>query len=137
MSRSLRRLAGVIVAVAIAGGIVYLVDSFAMQLHPLPEGVDPTDREALKRALESGAIPFASLGLMASGWLLASYVGGSLANQIGRWYGSVWFFVVIFTVGVFINLASIPHPVWMWVTGIGGCPLFALAAGNQPLKVSA
>jgi hypothetical protein len=137
MSNSLRRLAGVVVAMAFAGGIVYLVDSFAMQLHPLPEGIDPTDREALKLALESGAIPFASLGLMASGWLLAAYVGGSLANRVGRWYGSIWLFVIIFVVGVFLNLSSAPHPVWMWVTGIAGCPLFALAAGNQPLKVSA
>lgn len=137
MSEALRRLVAIIVALAAGAGVVALVDAFANQMHPLPSGVDPTDMEALKLALENGAIPIAALVLMTSGWLLAAYVGGRIAARIGRWDGAVWIFAFIFTVGVYANLHALPHPTWMWIAGLGGCPLFALAAGGQTVTVPA
>ena len=135
MSEALRRLVAIIAALAAAGGVVALIDAFAAKMHPLPEGVDPKDIDALKLALETGAIPMAALVLMTAGWLLAAYIGGRVATRIGRWNGAVWIFAILFTLGVWVNLKTLPHPTWMWIAGLGGCPLFALAAGGQTVTV--
>jgi hypothetical protein len=135
MSELLRRVFSVIVALAVAWGIIAIVDVFAAQIHPLPAGVDPTDLQSLKGALEAGSIPMAALILIASGWLLAAYVGGRISIGMARDDGAVWVFAVIFTIGVYSNLAALPHPEWMWITGLAGCPLFALAAGRQSVQV--
>lgn len=135
MSDAVRRLIAVVVSVVVAGVVVAIIDAFAGQMHPLPPGVDPTDPAALKLALETGAIPVAALVLMTAGWLLAAYIGGRIAARIGRWDGSVWLFAFIFTAGVYANLQGLPHPTWMWIAGLGGCPLFALAAGHQSITL--
>ena len=135
MSPLVRRVLAVVVAVVVAGGIVMLVEAFAAQLHPLPPGVDPRDRAALERALEAGQVPFAALALVLSGWLLAAYTGGLVAWRIGRWGPASWIFAGIFTVAVFSNLQAFPHPTWMWIGGLGGCPLFALGGGHRTLQV--
>lgn len=136
MSPIFRRVLGVLAAVVIAGGIVMLVEAFAAQLHPLPPGVDPSDPESIGRALEAGQVPFASLALVLAGWLLAAYTGGLVAWRVSRWGPASWIFAAIFTIGVFSNLQAFPHPTWMWVGGLGGCPLFALGGGNRTLQVS-
>lgn len=135
MSPLIRRLLAVVVAVLVAGGIVLLIESFAAQIHPLPPGVDPQDAESLGRALEAGQVPFASLALVLSGWLLAAYVGGLVAWRIGKWGPTSWIFAAIFTAAVYSTLQAFPHPTWMWIGGLGGCPLFALGGGNRTLQV--
>ena len=136
MSPTIRRILAVAVSIVVAGGIVLLIEAFAAQIHPLPAGVDPNDAESLGRALEAGQVPFASLALVLSGWLLAAYVGGLLAWRMSRWGPATWIFAVVFTVAVFSNLQAFPHPTWMWIGGLGGCPLFALGGGNRTLQVS-
>jgi hypothetical protein len=135
MSPTLRRLLSVIAALIVAGGIVMLIETFAAQLHPLPPGVDPTDPASLGRALEAGQVPFAALALVMSGWLLAAYVGGVISWRYGRSGAAAVIFAVIFTAAVLSNLLSFPHPTWMWIGGLGGCPLFALGGGNRTLTV--
>lgn len=136
MSPTVRRVFAVVAALAIAGGIVLLIEMFAAQLHPLPAGVDPRDPASLGRALEAGQVPFASLALVLSGWLLAAYTGGVLAWRVSRWGPASWIFAAVFTLGVLTNLRAFPHPTWMWIGGLGGCPLFALGGGNRTLQVS-
>lgn len=136
MTATLRRILAVVAALLVAGGIVMLIESFSAQLHPLPPGVDPTDPASLGRALEAGQVPFAALALVLSGWLLAAYVGGTIAWRYGRSGSAAVIFAAIFTVGVFTNLQSFPHPLWMWIGGLGGCPLFALGGANRTLTVS-
>ncbi len=135
MSPAFRRVLSVIAALIVAGGIVMLIETFARQLHPLPPGVDPTDPASLGRALEAGQVPFAALALVMSGWLLAAYVGGTIAWRYSRWGMATVLFSVIFTLGVYSTLQSFPHPTWMWIGGLGGCPLFALGGGNRTLTV--
>ncbi len=135
MSPALRRILAVVVALVVAMGIVMLIEAFAAQLHPLPPGVDPTDPASLGRALEAGQVPLASLGLVLAGWFLAAYAGGIIALRVGRSGTATWIFAAAFTITVFFNLQALPHPTWMWIGGLFGCPLFALGGGNRSLQV--
>lgn len=135
MAQTSRRILAVIGALAVAIALVYAIEIIAGRLHPLPTGVSTSDPVALKAALESGEVPFAALLLVLAGWLLAAYVGGMLAWKWARETGAVWLFAVIFTALVISNLATLPHPEWMWIGGALGTPLFALGGGRQTLKI--
>jgi hypothetical protein len=132
----LRRAGSVALALAVALIIVYAIETISAQVHPLPDGVDPTDPASLKRALEAGQIPIVKLGVVLAGWLLAAYSGGAVAIRWSRWTPAVWLFAACFTIIVYRNLGSFPHPTWMWIGGLAGCPLFALGGGQQALAVS-
>ena len=132
----LRRAGSVALALAVALIIVFAIETISAQVHPLPDGVDPTDPASLKRALEAGQIPLVKLGIVLAGWLLAAYSGGAVAIRWSRWIPAVWLFAACFTIIVYRNLGSFPHPTWMWIGGLAGCPLFALGGGQQPLAVS-
>jgi hypothetical protein len=132
----LRRAGSVALALAVALIIVFAIETISVQVHPLPTNVDPTDPAALKRALEAGQIPIVKLGIVLAGWLLAAYSGGAVAIRWSRWVPAVWLFAACFTAIVYQSLGSFPHPEWMWIGGLAGCPLFALGGGQQALTVS-
>jgi hypothetical protein len=132
----LRRIGSVLLALAVALIIVFAIETVSAQVHPLPAGVDPTDPDSLKRALEAGQIPIVKLAVVLAGWLLAAYSGGAVAIRWSRWVPAVWVFAACFTAIVYRNLGSFPHPQWMWIGGLAGSPLFALGGGQQPLAVS-
>lgn len=135
MPTAMRRIAAVAGAVVVAKAISEVVKAAAAQLHPMPSGIDLTNREAVVRALEHGQFPVIRLGLLAAGWLLAAYFGGSMAARWGRWAPSVWFFAAIFTGLVYLEMQGFPHPTWMWIAGIAGVPLFALGGGKLSISV--
>ncbi|HRP08059.1 MAG TPA: hypothetical protein PLL69_06175 [Gemmatimonadales bacterium] len=135
MSTALRRVAAVTGAVIVAKLVSEIVKLAAEQIHPMPAGLDVTNREAVVRALEQGQFPMIRLGLLAAGWLLAAYFGGSMAARWGRWAPAVWFFAAIFTALVYLEMQGFPHPIWMWIAGIGGGPLFALGGGKLSISV--
>jgi hypothetical protein len=132
----IRRAGAVALALAVSMIIVFAIELISAQVHPLPPGIDPTDPAALKRALEAGQIPVVKLGLLLAGWLLAAYSGGAVAIRWARWVPAVWLFAAGFTAIIYVNLTAFPHPDWMWIGGLAGCPLFALGGGRQPLSVS-
>lgn len=131
----IRTILAVITAFAVAFLIVLLMESFAAKVHPLPVGVDPTDPEQLKRALEAGQVPFSKLFLVIAGWLLGAYAGGTTAWRLSRDSGAVYLFTLGFAIAIFINLSTVPHPTWMWLGGLLAAPLLALGGGNRTLSV--
>jgi hypothetical protein len=137
MSSTFRR----IVAIAGALGVAFLVghgvNLIAQQIHPCPAGVECSDRAALRAALEAGQIPLIKYGLILLGWLLGAYAGGLAAIRWGRWGPGVWITAAGFTFLVYGWLSAAPHPEWMWIGGLAGCPLFALGGGRQTVNVRA
>lgn len=115
--------------------VVYAIETISKQVHPCPATVDCTDPESLKRALEAGQIPLIKYGLILAGWLLAGYAGGLAAIRWSAWPPAVWCVAVLFTVTVLRTLSSFPHPEWMWIGGLIGCPLFVLGGGRQAIAV--
>jgi len=134
MSPTVRRITAVIVACAVAIGIVRLLEELANQV-TMPAGLDPTNLDQVKVALERGEFPFASLALVFSGWLLAAYVGGRISTRIGRSRGPTFLFAAIFTAVIIHDLSLLPHPTWMWIGGVLGAPLIALGASGQSITV--
>ena len=134
MSPTIRRLMAVIVACAVAIGIVRLLEQLAHQV-TMPAGLDPTNMDQVKVALERGEFPFASLALVMSGWLLAAYVGGRIAARIGHARVATLGFAIIFTAVIVHDLMQLPHPTWMWLGGALGVPLVALGAAGESITV--
>ena len=134
MSPSSRRFFAVVIACAVAIGIVRLLEELANQV-TMPAGLDPTKIEQVKTALERGEFPFASLALVVAGWLLAAYVGGRITSRVGRARGPTLVFALIFAAVIIRDLTLLPHPAWMWISGALGAPLVALGAGGQSITV--
>lgn len=134
MSPLIRQITAIVVACAVAIGIVRLLEELANQV-TMPAGLDPTNLDQVKAALERGEFPFASLALVLCGWLLAAYVGGRIATRIGRVRGPALFFALIFTAVIIKDLSVLPHPAWMWIGGALGVPLVALGASGQSITL--
>lgn len=137
MSPSARQLLGFVFACVVAYGIIVVVDALALSASSLPPGTDPTDPHQLRVLLEAGRIPFSALLLELGGWILAAYVGCRLARQVGRLRRTAVLFTVALTAYVAVALASVPHPVWMWIGGLGGVPLVALGSLGTSITVRA
>lgn len=125
----------ILMAIAVAGVIVFLVDALANQVIPLPTGINPTDPGQLKAALEEGEVPWLGMGLMLGGWLLGAYAGGRVAISVGKREWVVMVFAAVFTALVVSYLMNVPNPVWMWIGGAAGCPIVAIGAAGAQISV--
>ena len=135
MSNTGRRIYAVLAALAVAWTIVFLIETLANRMAPLPPGVNPLDSDQLKRALEAGEIPFSSLALVLGGWLLGAYAGGTVAARLGGPGKAALVFTMLFTTVVVVNLLALPHPIWMWIGGCLGVPLLALGAAGDSITI--
>jgi hypothetical protein len=107
-------LGGVVAAVVVVG----LMDALAGSLYSLPPGTDPSNPDSFRQAVAT--LPVQAFLILLSGWVLAggigSYIAARLATHARVTHGLiVAFFVLVATVG---NLATIPHPLWMWPAAI-------------------
>src|SRR5690606_13209080 len=135
MSPAVRRIIAIIAALIVAGIIVYAIESISSQVHPLPDSIDATDPESIRRALEAGQFPLITMGLMVLGWWLAAYAGGGVALRMSKSSGAVWVFTIITVAFVWSQLKGLPHPTWLWLAGVLGTPLFALGGGRQNISL--
>lgn len=135
MSATGRILLATLGALVVAFVVVFLIEALGARVAPVPEGVDVTDPAQLKAALEMGQVPFTALAMVAAGWLLGAYAGGMTAWRLARTGGAVWLFAFCFTAVILLQLLAIPHPTWMWITGVVAAPLFALGAGGRSISL--
>jgi len=117
-------LGGVVAAVVVVG----LMDALAGRLYALPAGTDPSNPESMRQAVAT--LPAQAFLILLAGWVLAggigSYIAARLATHARATHGLiVAFFVLVATVG---NLATIPHPVWLWPASIILIPAAGWAA---------
>ncbi len=124
-----------LMAMAVAGVIVFLVDSLAQQVVPLSTGIDHTGPGNLKAALEEGEAPWLGMGLMLGGWLLGAYAGARVAVNVARREWVVIAFAAGFTALVVSYLMSVPNPVWLWIGGAVGTPVVAIGAAGTQISV--
>ena len=134
MSAPARNVLGFLLACGVALGITVLLGQLADQV-TMPAGLDVTNIDQVKAALERGEFPFLSLALVLSGWLLAAYTGGRIAHRVGRSRGAALAFTIVFTAYTIHYLTLLPHPVWMWIGGALAVPLVALGASGESLTV--
>jgi hypothetical protein len=134
MSPAVRRIVAILVACTVAFVIVDALEHLANQVS-MPAGIDPTNADQVKIALERGEFPFASLALVVAGWLLAAYAGSRIALRIDRARVAPLIFTVIFSVKNIFYLSLFPHPTWMWAGAILAVPLVALGAAGESITV--
>ena len=134
MTPFLRRTVAVVVACAAAFVIVNVLERLAQQVS-MPAGIDPTNADQVKQALERGEFPFASLALVFAGWLLAAYSGSRIAMRIDRSRVAPLIFAVLFTVKNVYYLSLLPHPTWMWIGAVVAVPLVAMGAAGESITV--
>lgn len=128
------RILGVVAGVAVAMGIVLLVDGAAHRLSPPPAGLDTSDPDAVRAAL--ARTPLAALALMVLGWTVAAGVGAFVGSRIDprRQPGPGLVVAGVFLAATIANLAMLPHPAWMWVGPLVLVPLagwFGARAGSR------
>lgn len=131
MSASARRMVALVIACAVALGVVYLMDHLAAGATPRPAG----GHESIKVALEAGQIPFSAMLLVLGGWLVAAYLGGTVASRLSGERGPAQIFTVVFTLAILLTQLQATHPVWMWLGGLLGAPLIALGAAGESITV--
>ena len=99
---------------------VAVVEGIGMALFPPPPDLDPNDPAALAALMDQ--IPLGALVSVVVAWGLAALLGPLVAGRAAT-HGRATAGVVgaLFLVVVVLNLAMLPHPIWMWVVGLLGC----------------
>jgi len=122
MLRSLLALfAGLVLGVT----VVWIIELPAMLMYPLPAGLDPYDKPAMKEYVATLPVAVQACGVLA--WTAGSFAGAWLAARLARRaflvHGLVigLFFLATDTVMIF----AIAHPLWLAVLGIIAPPAAA------------
>lgn len=113
-----RTILGVVVGLAVAMIVIFLVEGLATAISPPPAGLDLRNEADLARLVEMATPTMKALVVF--GWLLASFVGGWVAAKISRAHRVTAAIVVGIGIvlGVILNATMLPHPLWMTVMGV-------------------
>ncbi len=125
---ALRIILGVVVGLAAGVGLVFVGEMLNHQLWPPPEDLQVTDPEAVRAYFETA--PLEALFGLPLVWIVAagagSFLGAKIANR--AWAG--WIVGGLLLAATLLNLSLIPHPLWMWATGVLGVALAAYFAAK-------
>jgi hypothetical protein len=112
----LRRIAGGVVGAITAMVVVSLVQASILLIWPSPEPFDAKDPKQL--ALQMAAMPVAAKLIVVIAWALGAFTGGLVAAAMARHRMPALVIGALLLIATVGNLASMPHPWWMWVFGI-------------------
>jgi MFS family permease len=111
-------------AAAMAGaftGIVLIAlgQLASARVYPLPEGVDPANREAMGEFIRN--LPAPAMLLVLGGYMIGvaggAWVAGRLSATVPR--RQVFMVTAVFLIASVMNLTAFPHPIWFWATNLG------------------
>ncbi|QDU25108.1 hypothetical protein ETAA8_01690 [Anatilimnocola aggregata] len=118
-----RNIAGVVLGLMVAMGLVLVIELVGMTIVPPPEGIMSVDK--VKQQAAFAELTPASFAFVLAAWTVGSF-GGSLVAALtcasrrmvlaGIIAAFLWF-------AALVNLISIPSPVWFWVAGLTLIPL--------------
>lgn len=120
----LRKILAVVLGVLAAVVVILVVESLGHYLFPPPPDIDMTDREAV-RAMAASMPAGAFLTVLAA-WTLGALAGGVAAILVspGRPWPA-WVVAGVVLLFAILNMAMIPHPLWMMIAA----PLLLAGAG--------
>lgn len=112
----MRAVGGLIAGILIAFVIAIAATILAIAFFPLPKGFEPKSQADLANYYLNA--PVATLATIVIGRFLAALGGGWAGIAIGgaRWIA--WVIGVILSAYLLVEMSSIPHPLWMQITGI-------------------
>lgn len=119
-----RGIVAVIAGVLVTGAIVFALEMLGHIVFPPPPGLDIAKPEDQARIV--AAMPVGAKIAVVVAWFFGALAGAIVAARIGRSPRYAWA-IGIFTVAMcIISLVSIPHPVWMAISGVA-LPIIAAA----------
>ena len=130
----IRNIFSIIAGSIVAYIIISLVELASLWVYPLPEGVNLADEASMKAYMKE--MPQGVFFLLLVAYAAGSLVGGAVAAFINtkmKLAASIGVAAVLTIMG-FINLASLPHPVWFWIAGSAIYLPFAWLGGRQVVK---
>ncbi len=111
----------------LAGGLsVALVQSISNSLYPPPADLDINDSRQLADWVKT--LPTMAFLIVVASWSAGAFVGPWLTRRISPGRTAIPATVVwlLFGAATLFTLASIPHPWWMWPSGVGVWLVFGL-----------
>lgn len=111
----IRALLGVFGGLALAMGMVYVLQGIGQQLYPPPAGLDPADREAFAAAV--AAMPVMALLLVLLSYAVGTFAGAWFATRLGGRPFYAFLIGGIMTMAGMGNLLAVPHPLWFTIAG--------------------
>jgi hypothetical protein len=116
-----RIILGIVVGIAIGLGLVMAGDWINHQLWPPPPEVQVTNPESIREYMATAPIT-SLLGLPVT-WTFAALAGAFAGAKIAErvWVG--WISGGLLFAATCLNLAMIPHPLWMLITSAVLVPL--------------
>ncbi|MEI9927680.1 MAG: hypothetical protein WDN44_08165 [Sphingomonas sp.] len=117
----MRKLLGVVIGAAIAGGAFYGLTLLDHRLFGWPDA-DFRDRAAFAASI--AAAPMTAQAMIAGASFIAALAGGLIAVRIAGWAWAGWIVAgITAAVGLAIVLV-VPHPLWMQIAAVAA-PLLA------------
>ncbi len=110
---------GAVVAGLLAGFLVVgLIEGVSSWIYPPPQGLDFSDREAL-RAFVAG-LPLGAFALVLVAHLAGPFAGAFTCGVIVRdpWLTGSLIIGGVFLLGGLVNLFLLPHPVWFAILDV-------------------
>ena len=123
-----RIILGIVIGIAVGLGLVMVGDAINHRLWPPPSDVQVTNPEAIRAYMQSAPIT-SLLGLPVT-WTIAAFASAFAGAKIGAkpWVG--WVAGGLIFAATCLNLAMIPHPIWMLVSAIIFVPAAAWLGGK-------
>jgi hypothetical protein len=121
----IRTIFSALVGAVVAGLVVAAVEAAGHRLFPPPEGLDPSDPEALAEAIAT--MPTLALLFVPLAWFLGTLVGAAVAANLSREHRKIAGLSVggLIFAGSAFTLVQIPHPLWLAAAGLLGIPIAA------------
>jgi hypothetical protein len=116
MNPVFRSVLAVITGMLVAFVMIALVQIIGMRIYPPPPGFDPTHPDSLKAMMSQ--IPLAAKLFVLLAYAAGSVAGGWVAARFaprGKMRHAMIVAALLFGAGL-MNLMTIPHPAWFWIT---------------------
>ncbi|MAB28147.1 MAG: hypothetical protein CMJ53_02520 [Planctomycetaceae bacterium] len=106
----------------------------ALFCHPMPEGVDFTDTEAMPEYFAT--LPATGFLVVLAAHLGQSFFGGLVAALLSKDRPRTMALIigVLSLIGGVVNLTELPHPTWMWIE-VPGYLLAAWFAASLAMRL--
>lgn len=123
-----RIILGVIIGVAVGIGLVMVGDAINHRLWPMPADVQVTNPEAIRAYMQTA--PIASLLGLPVTWTIAAFAAAFAGAKIAAKTWAGWIAGALIFAATCLDLALIPHPLWMLVAAIVFVPATAWFGGK-------
>jgi len=130
MNPAVRLILAILVGMVVAFFSVAGIEAIGHAVYPTAAGLDMSSPEAVRAFMQT--VPTGALAFVLAAWILGTFLGGLVGSLIARPRARVVSGVIgaLVLAATIANLAMIPHPMWMAVSGVVGIALAAFAAGK-------